>query len=134
MGRAFGKTEAEVVYQPLIEEPAVSQSRAILYMRVDAGISMKNIEMFYILAISLFFLFVYFLFSADPNFGFRQTINLFCVFGLIAAVGALIIRRITRKRTGSSVDETKLTYLNLGSDSELDRPADEKKPSIGKCD
>jgi hypothetical protein len=96
---------------------------------------MKNIEMFYILAISLFFLFVYFFLSDDPNFGIRQTINLFCVFGLIASAGALVIRRITRRRPGPDT-ETKLTYLNLNSDSETEKAADQEKnnTTFGKRD
>jgi len=79
---------------------------------------MKNIEMFFALAMTLFFCFVYFFLSADPNFGLWHTLNLFCIFGLITCAGALAIRRITRKRDDSSIDESKLTYLNLGTESE----------------
>lgn len=90
---------------------------------------MKNIEMFFALAMTLFFCFVYFFLSADPNFGLWQTVNLLCVFGLITCAGALLIRRITRKRGGSPIDETKLTYLNLGSDSDSNEQSDAAQTS-----
>jgi hypothetical protein len=97
---------------------------------------MKNIEMFFALAMTLFFCFVYFFLSADPNFGLRQTVNLLCVFGLITCAGALAIRRITRKRNNSAVDESKLTSLNLSSDSETEKTADQGniKTTIAKHD
>src|SRR5215471_13662175 len=84
---------------------------------------MKNIEMFFVLAIALFFFFIYMLLSADPTFGLRQTVNLFAIFGLICALGTLLIRRVTRKKAGTP--EKGLTYLNLGLDSDATGKANE---------
>ncbi|HZS48201.1 MAG TPA: hypothetical protein VFC63_24240 [Blastocatellia bacterium] len=84
---------------------------------------MKNIEMFFILAVALFFFFIYTLLSADPTFGLNQTINLFLVFVLICALGTLLIRRVTRKRPAAANDEKKLNYLNLESDSDIEPDA-----------
>ena len=81
---------------------------------------MKNIEMFFVLAMVLFFCFLYFFLSLDSNFGIAQTINLFVTIGLTAAIGALIIRRVTRKRPDPSVNKRNLTYLDLGLDSDSD--------------